>query len=236
MQTTKHSKGTPSEWRAARLRLLKREKELTELRDELARERRELPWVPVTHDYRFAGPTGEVSLKDLFAGRGQLLVYHFMFGPEWDEGCPSCSFWADNFDSIGVHLAHRDVSLVAVSRAPYAKLEAYGRRMGWSFPWYSSSDSAFNFDFGVSFLPGQREGSEYNFRPVDPLEGEEERPGLSAFVMEDGAIYHAYSTYARGLDGFNGAYQLLDLAPRGRDEVGLPWTMAWLRRHDQYED
>ena len=230
---TSHSIASREEWLDARVRLLQREKELTRLRDEISRERRALPWVPVTANYRFDGPAGEVSLADLFASRSQLLVYHFMFGPTWDEGCPSCSFWADNFDGVGIHLAHRDVALVAVSRAPFQKLDAYRRRMGWSFPWYSSANGTFNYDFDVSFTPEQQErGGTYNFAPSE--HPDEELPGLSAFVKEEGAIYHTYSTYARGIDPFNAAYQLLDLAPRGRDEDGLPWTMAWLRRHDQY--
>ncbi len=232
MQTT-HTIASREEWLDARVRLLEREKEFTRLRDEISLERRALPWLPITSDYRFDGSEGEVSLADLFAGCSQLLVYHFMFGPTWDEGCPSCSFWADNFNGVGIHLAHRDVALVAVSRAPFPKLDAYRRRMGWSFPWYSSANSRFNFDFNVSFNPEQQErGGTYNFAPAE--HPDEELPGLSAFMMEDGAIYHTYSAYARGLDAFNGAYQLLDLAPRGRDESSLPWTMAWLRRHDQY--
>ena len=232
MQTPRPT-ASRSEWLEARVRLLGREKELTRLRDQISRERRQLPWVPVTADYRFDGPNGELSLAGLFGESSQLLVYHFMFGPTWEEGCPSCSFWADNFDGIGVHLAHRDVALVAVSRAPFQKLEAYRRRMGWRFPWYSSANSTFNLDFNVSFTPEQqRNGATYNFAPAANIE--DEMPGLSAFVKEDGAIYHTYSAYARGLDAFNGAYQLLDLAPRGRDEDGLPYTMAWLRRHDQY--
>lgn len=222
------------EWLAARRKLLQREKELTRLHDEVSRERRALPWAPVTEDYRFDGPSGDVSLADLFGDCSQLLIYHFMFGPEWDEGCPSCSFWADNFDGVGVHLAHRDVAFVAVSRAPFSKLDAYRRRMGWSFPWYSSAKSSFNFDYGVSFTPEQQErGFTYNFGPAQLRM--EELQGLSAFVKDDGAVYHTYSAYARGVDAFNAAYQLLDRAPRGRDEAGLPWPMAWLRRHDQYE-
>jgi len=221
------------EWLDARVRLLQREKELTRLRDELSRERRALPWVPVTADYRFDGADGELSMADLFGDCSQLLVYHFMFGPTWEEGCPSCSFWADNFDGVGIHLAHRDVALVAVSRAPFQKLDAYRRRMGWSFPWYSSADSSFNHDFGVSFSPEQQKnGTTYNFAPAANVG--DEMPGLSAFIKEDGAIYHTYSAFERGLDAFNGAYQLLDLTARGRDEDGLPYTMAWLRRHDQY--
>jgi len=229
-----HAIASQEEWLDARVRLLEREKELTRLHDEVGRERRALPWVPVTADYQFSGPARQASLADLFDGRSQLLVYHFMFGPDWDEGCPSCSFWADSFDGVGIHLAHRDVTFVAVSRAPSQKLDAYQRRMGWSFPWYSSENSTFNFDYGVSFTPEQQEqGDTYNFA-ADKQPGDE-RHGLSAFVKEEGTIYHTYSTYARGADVFNAAYQLLDLAPRGRDEEGLEWTMAWLRRHDQYD-
>ena len=229
-----HAIASQEEWLDARVRLLEREKELTRLHDEIGRERRDLPWVPITTDYQFRGPDGEVSLADLFQGRNQLLVYHFMFGPDWDEGCISCSFWADSFDGVGVHLAHRDVAFVAVSRAPLQKLDAYQRRMGWTFPWYSSESSTFNFDFNVSFSPEQQEqGGTYNF--AAEKQPRDERQGLSAFVKEDGTIYHTYSTYARGVDVFNAAYQLLDLAPRGRDEEGLEWTLQWLRRHDQYE-
>jgi predicted dithiol-disulfide oxidoreductase (DUF899 family) len=228
-----HPTATRAEWLEARLRLLARERELTRLHDELSVERQALPWVPVPAEYRFEGPAGEASLAELFGGRSQLLVYHFMFDPAWDEGCPSCSFWADNFDGVGVHLAQRDVAFVAVSRAPYEKLDAYRTRMGWSFPWYSAANTAFNFDFNVSFTPEQLARRDtYNFAPMERPMAEQQ--GLSAFVMEDGAVYHTYSTYARGIEAFNGAYQLLDLAPRGRDEDGLPWPMAWLRRHDQY--
>lgn len=232
---TGHRIGTRKEWTAARLELLAREKELNRRRDELAEERRRLPWVPVEKDYRFKGPDGPRSLHDLFEGRGQLLVYHFMFGPDWDEGCPSCSFWADSFDGVAVHLAARDVTLACVSRAGYEKLAAYRARMGWTFPWYSSAESDFNYDFGVSFITEQqRNGGTYNFahheHPLDEL------PGLSAFASDgSGAVFHTYSTYARGLDPINSAYQLLDLAPRGRDEGGLEWPMAWLRRHDSYD-
>jgi predicted dithiol-disulfide oxidoreductase (DUF899 family) len=227
--------GTRDSWRTARLALLEREKELTRLRDELAAERRALPWVRVDEEYVFDTPAGTKGLAELFDGRSQLLVYHFMLGPDWEEGCPSCSFWADNFDGIGVHLEHRDVRMIVVSRAPLERIEAYRRRMGWSFPWVSSVDNDFNFDYGVSFTPEQQESrAEYNYRVVDaPFE---EMPGLSAFALVDGVVFHTYSCYARGLDAFNGAYQLLDLAPRGRDEDGLPWTMAWLRRHDAYEE
>ena len=226
--------GTSDEHRAARLRLLAREKELNRLRDELAAERRRLPWVPVDSDYEFDGPGGRVTLRELFAGRSQLLVYHFMFGPGWGQGCPICSFWADSFDGTQVHLAHRDTSLVAVSRAPFAEIEAYRQRMGWSFPWYSSAPGKFNYDFGVSFTPEQQAaGAEYNFRRVD--QPNDEHPGVSVFALDSGGqVFYTYSTYSRGLDPINSGYQLLDLTPKGRDERDLPWTLAWLRRHDEY--
>ncbi len=224
------------EWYAARKRLLAEEKALTRQRDEVARQRRALPRVKVTKRYRFEGAEGPQSLGDLFAGRSQLLVYHFMYGPDWEEGCPSCSFWADSFEGLLVHLARRDATLVAVSRAPYGKLAAYRQRMGWSFPWYSSHGSDFNFDYRVSYTPEQVESgnAEYNFAPAKVPD---ELPGVSVFHRDAaGELYHTYSTYARGLDMLNAAYQYMDLLPRGRDEGELPWTMAWLRRHDQYED
>jgi len=225
--------GTRDEWTVARLDLLAREKELNGLRDQLAEQRRTLPWVRVETEYTFDGPQGTRTLRDLFDARSQLLVYHFMFGPDWDEGCPSCSFWADSFDGVGVHLAHRDITFVCVSRAPYGKLAAYQARMGWAFPWYSSAPSAFNFDFGVSFTPDQqRDGGTYNFTHLD--HPPEEAPGISAFALDGGDVFHTYSSYSRGLDPINTAYQLLDLAPKGRDEAGLEWPMAWLRRHDVY--
>ena len=225
-----------SAWREARLGLLEREKEHTRLGDELAQARRALPWVPVEADYVFDTPTGSAGLKDLFAGRSQLLVYHFMFGPDWDSGCPSCSFWADGFNGIDLHLAHRDTSFVAVSRAPLPTLLAYRDRMGWRFPWVSSGGSDFNLDFHVSFDPGRHTASaEYNFQPIAG-EDDREMPGLSAFALDDtGAVFHTYSCYARGLEAFNPAYQLLDLTAKGRDEEGLPWTMAWLHRRDEYD-
>jgi len=216
------------EWLSARLDLLQAEKELTRRRDELSRQRRALPWVRIDKTYQFDSADGPRSLPDLFDGRSQLLVYHFMFGPDWDEGCPSCSFWADNFDGIGVHLAHRDVTFLAVSRAPLDRLMAYRSRMGWTFPWVSSLGSDFNMDFGVS------EAATYNYVPA--ASPEEELPGLSAFAQRDGGVFHTYSCYSRGIDAFNGAYQLLDLTPKGRDESGLPHSMAWVHRHDAYPD
>ena len=232
----KHSVVSNQEWTKARKALLEKEKALTRQRDELARERRELPWEKVTKDYIFEGPEGTQSLDDLFAGRAQLIVYHFMYGPDWEEGCTSCSFWADNFEGIAIHLAHRDATLVAISRAPYELLAAYRRRMGWTFPWYSSQGSDFNFDYHVSYTREQVDSgeAEYNYRQTSVLE---ELPGISVFYRDEaGDVYHTYSTYSRGLDMLNGAYHFMDLLPKGRDEAELPWTMAWLRRHDQYED
>ena len=250
---TKHMTGTREEWLAARLGLLEAEKELTRRSDELARRRQELPWVRVDKDYRFETDEGRASLADLFRGRSQLLVYHFMFGPDYTAGCPSCSAIADGFDGFVVHLANHDVTLSAVSRAPLAKLQAYKRRMGWTFPWASSRDGDFNFDFNVSLTEEQqRDGSaEYNYQrrghamdltpvpePVaqfaaacgtDAPAYTRERPGTSAFVLEDGVVYHTYSAYARGVDGLWGMYQWLDRAPRGRNETGI-----WFRRHDEY--
>jgi predicted dithiol-disulfide oxidoreductase (DUF899 family) len=230
---TKHDVATRAEWLAARRELLEREKQLTRLSDELARQRRELPWVPVEKPYTFETDDGPRTLAELFDGRSQLLVYHFMFGPGWAEGCPSCSFWADSFDGAIQHLEHRDVTMVCASRAPLATLQAYKRRMGWTFAWVSSLGSDFNFDYGVSFTEEQRAaGAEYNFRRIDlPYE---EMPGLSAFALLDGVVHHTYSSYSRGLEALNSAYGLLDLAPRGRDEDDLPWPMAWVRRHDAY--
>ena len=226
--------GTRDEWLAARRRLLVEEKELNRMRDALAEQRRALPWVPVDVEYTFDTPEGHRTLADLFAARSQLLVYHFMMGPGWEEGCPSCSFWADTYSGLEVHLAARDVTFLCASRAPLAEIEAYRSRMGWTFPWVSSSPSEFNFDFGVSFTPDQQEhGAEHNYRRTTGMG--EELGGLSAFAAYDGRVFHTYSTYARGLDPLNGAYQLLDLAPKGRDEDGLEWPMAWLRRHDSYE-
>jgi len=222
------------EWLKARLELLTAEKELTRQRDALTRRRMAMPWERVEKSYRFEGPKGAVCLADLFDGRSQLIVYHFMLGPDWEEGCKSCSFWADNFDGIPIHLHHRDVTLTAVSRAPLAKIEAYRKRMGWSFPWVSSYGSDFNYDFHVSFTEEQLAAGkvDYNYGLV---EGEEELPGVSVFYKNDkGEVFHTYSCYARGIDAVNGAYQFLDLVPKGRDEDGLEFSMEWVRRHDQY--
>ena len=262
---TKHMTGTRKEWLAVRLELLEAEKELTRRSDELARQRQDLPWVRIDKEYRFETDEGSASLAGLFRGRSQLLVYHFMFGPDYKAGCPSCSTIADGFDGFAVHLAHHDVTLSAVSRAPLATLQAYKHRMGWTFPWASSLRSDFNADFNISFTEEQqREGGiEYNYRREavtrEPLAGKtgqewqlrggegpvaqiaamtgtdvatytRDRPGLSAFAMEDGVLYHTYSTYARGLDGLWGMYQWLDRTPKGRNETGV-----WWRRHDEYD-
>jgi predicted dithiol-disulfide oxidoreductase (DUF899 family) len=256
--TTTHRTGTRQEWLTARLSLLEAEKELTRRSDELARQRQELPWVRIDTAYRFDTDEGSASLADLFRGRSQVLVYHFMFGPDYKAGCPSCSAIADGFNGIAVHLANHDVMLWAVSRAPLVKLQAYKRRLGWTFPWASSTDGAFNRDFNVWFTEEQQRsgGVEYNYRREPAFasrEGQEgggpqvenqfaatcgvdtptyhrERPGLSAFALEDGAVYHTYSAYARGLDSLWGKYQWLDRAPRGRNETGL-----WFRRNDEYD-
>jgi predicted dithiol-disulfide oxidoreductase (DUF899 family) len=250
---TTHITGTREQWRTARLELLAAEKELTRRGDELAQRRQALPWVRVDKQYRFETSKGSATLVELFGGRSQLLVYHFMFGPDYSAGCPSCSMIADGFNGFAVHLANHDVALVAVSRAPLAKLQAYQRRMGWTFPWVSSHGADFNFDFNVAFTEEQqRKGAiEYNYErgghAMDEAEVPEpvaqfaascgtdaptyarDRPGLSAFVLENGVVFHSYSTYARGLDGLWGAYQWLDRAPKGRNEAGV-----WWRRHDEY--
>ncbi|MFN0113153.1 MAG: DUF899 domain-containing protein [Paracoccaceae bacterium] len=217
-------------WLAERRALLADEKAFTKARDALSARRRDLPWVRVDRPYRFDTGTGQATLADLFAGQRQLVVYHFMFGPDWSEGCPSCSFWADNLEGIGIHLAHRDTALAAVSKAPAEKLLAYRARMGWSFPWVSAGASGFNEDFGVSF---DGPGGEYNFFPRTGTHSE--LPGISVFLREGGEVFHTYSTYGRGLDMLNGAYHFLDLTPLGRHEESLPWPMAWVRRHDRYE-
>jgi predicted dithiol-disulfide oxidoreductase (DUF899 family) len=224
------------EWLAARREHLSREKELTQQREALAEARRRLPWVKVEDDYVFEGPDGRESLADLFAGRDQLIVYHFMLGPGWEEGCKHCSFWADNYQGAVVHLAARDVTLLAVSRAPLAEIEAYRKRMGWDFKWVSSQGTSFNFDLAVSFTPEQQASDAANYNFETSHFGGDEAPGLSVFARgDDGAIYHTYSTYARGLDMLNGTYQMLDLVPKGRDEGSLPYPMSWVRHHDRYE-
>ena len=236
MAITKHKLATREQWLEARKELLEREKELTRRSDELARQRLELPWMPVDKPYSFETGEGTKTLAQLFKGRSQLLVYHFMFGPDWDEGCPSCTLSADGFDGQMIHLNHRDVTMVSVSRAPLERLDAYKRRMGWEFDWVSSLGSDFNFDFGVSFTGEQREnGVHYNFEPIgDP--GIDELPGVSAFALEDGVVYHTYSAFARGGDVLMGIYQLLDRAPKGRNEGGLSFPMEWVRRKDEYDD
>jgi predicted dithiol-disulfide oxidoreductase (DUF899 family) len=252
---TTHNTASRAQWLAARLELLEAEKDLTRRSDDVARQRRQLPWVPVEKDYRFETETGAASLADLFGGRSQLLVYHFMFGAQYTGGCPSCSAIADGFNGFAVHLEHHDVAMIAVSRAPIAALAAYRRRMGWTFTWASSLDSDFNFDFDTSFTEDQqRSGTiDYNYRPTDTtwlreagdggvaaqhaaMTGTDmatyvrEQPGMSAFALQDGAVHHTYSAYARGLDGLWGMYQWLDRAPQGRNETG-----AWLRQRDQYQ-
>jgi predicted dithiol-disulfide oxidoreductase (DUF899 family) len=232
-----HAVVSRAEWLAARKAHLAREKEFTRLRDRLSAERRALPWVRIDKTYIFDGPHGKVTLAELFDGRPQLIVYHFMFGPGWEEGCPSCSFLADHIDGAAVHLAQRDVSLLAVSRAPLARLEAFRQRMGWRFTWVSSHGSDFNFDFHVSFTRAEMATGavDYNFeRREFPSE---EAPGISVFYKDEhGQIFHTYSAYARGLDLLVGAYNYLDLAPKGRHEDALPFTMAWVRHHDRYRD
>jgi len=231
-----HKVVSQSEWLAARKALLTKEKEFTKARDQLSEARQALPWVKVEKTYLFEGPNGRETLSDLFGGKSQLIVYHFMLGPGWKQGCPSCSFLADHFDGAVIHLAQRDVTLVVVSRAPIAEIEAYKRRMGWKFKWVSSFDNDFNHDFHVSFTKDEMATvAEYNYT-VDKIPSEE-LPGLSAFIRdENGKIFHTYSSYARGLDILVGTYNFLDMAPKGRDEGALPWSMAWVRRHDEYGD
>lgn len=222
-------------WLAARLAHLADEKEFTRRRDELSAQRRALPWLQIEQDYTFVGPDGEMSLTDLFDGCTQLLVYHFMLGPDWVEGCPSCSFWADNYDGLAVHLRHRDTALTAISRAPFEEIEAYRERMDWSFPWVSSNGSSFNFDIGVSFPADQIEAGEANYNFGTQVFGGEEAAGVSIFTRDaESNIYLSYQTFSRGLDMLNTAYHMLDLTPKGRDEDSLPWGMAWLHRHDAY--
>ena len=224
------------EWIAARKALMAGEKELTQAREALSRQRRELPWVKVDQDYVFDGPDGKVTLGDLFKGRPQLVVQHVMFAPEWDAACKSCSFWVDGFERMVPHLAARDTTMVAVSRAPVAKLEAFKQRMGWTFDWVSSGANDFNYDYGVSFSQGQIDSGDakYNYGTT-PLYGPE-LPGISVFFRDDkGSVFHTYSTFARGLDMMNAAYHYLDLTPLGRHEEGLPYPMDWVRLRDQYQ-
>jgi predicted dithiol-disulfide oxidoreductase (DUF899 family) len=237
MTQTKALKTVPhAEWIAARKQLLAKEKEFTRLRDELSRQRRELPWEKVDKPYVFDGPRGKETLADLFDNRSQLIVYHFMLGPGWSAGCPSCSYISDHFDGMTIHLAHRDVTLAVVSHAPYTEIAAFKKRMGWQFHWVSSFGSDFNYDYHVSFTPEERaQGNiEYNYRQT--TFPSDEAPGLSVFFKgTDANIFHTYSTYERGLDILVGAYNFLDLVPKGRDEDGLAHSMAWVRHHDKYD-
>jgi predicted dithiol-disulfide oxidoreductase (DUF899 family) len=229
-----HKVVSHGDWIEARKELLKKEKEFTRLRDQLSQRRRDLPWERVEKSYAFEGPNGKETLSDLFDGRSQLVVYHFMFAPDWDAGCPHCSHWADNFDRVIVHLNQRDVTMIAVSRAPYSKLILYERRMGWNFKWVSSFENDFNFDYQASFTPDQlaEKRAFYNFVEQDP--GISEREGVSIFYRDrKGDIFHTYSTYARGIDMVNVDYQYLDLVPKGRDENGK--GPFWVRRHDEYQ-
>ncbi|MGH8614713.1 MAG: DUF899 domain-containing protein [Gammaproteobacteria bacterium] len=235
MQT--HQVVSREEWLAARRQHLAKEKEFTRIREQLSQHRRALPWVKVEKEYVFDAPSGKETLAELFGDRSQLIVYHFMFGPGWAEGCPSCSFWADNFSGIGVHLKHRDIQLVAISRARLEQLEAYKRRLGWNFKWVSSYGSDFNYDYQVSFTADEMKRGEVFHNFQQRAFPSEEAPGISVFYKnEQKEVFHTYSCYARGLDMLNGAYHYMDLAPKGRDEADLPYTMAWLRRHDQYTD
>lgn len=231
-----HKVVSRDEWLEARKQLLVKEKEYTRAGDQLSEARRNLPWERVDKEYIFDTPNGKQNFAQLFGGCGQLAVYHFMFGPEWEAGCPHCSFWADNFNGIDIHLQHRDVSFVAVSRAPLAKLEAFKKRMGWSFKWVSAGENGFNYDYHVSFTPEQVASGEifYNFRPnknnvlTDVV-------GISAFYKNsDSEIFHTYSAYSRGVDTVNGTYRWLDLMPKGRDEKQLTFPMSWVRYHDRY--
>ncbi len=225
-----------AEWLAARQELLKKEKEFTRLRDELSRQRRELPWEKVEKEYVFDGPRGKETLADLFDGRSQLIVYHFMLGPGWSEGCKSCSYLADHFDGPAIHLANRDVTLAVISRAPIAEIAAFKKRMGWTFHWASSFGTGFNFDYHVSFSAEERAKGKVHYNYTEMEFPSEEGPGLSVFYKDaSGEIFHTYSSYARGLDIFVGAYNFLDHAPKGRDEEGLAHSMAWVRHHDKYE-
>jgi predicted dithiol-disulfide oxidoreductase (DUF899 family) len=234
---TAHQVVSREEWLAARTAFLAKEKELTRLQDELHRQRRALPWVAVEKPYVFDGPRGKETLADLFAGKSQLVVYHFMFSPEWDAGCKHCSFWADNFNGIDVHLRHRDVSFVAISRAPLGKLEAFRKRMGWSFKWVSSSETDFNYDYQVSFAPDALQSGSVVFNYARTAMAMTDREGISVFARDErGAVFHTYSCYARGIDVVNGAYHFLDLVPKGRDEEGQEFPQFWVRYHDAYED
>ncbi|MCC8980896.1 DUF899 domain-containing protein [Bradyrhizobium acaciae] len=233
---SQHTIVSREQWIAARKALMISEKELTQAREAVSRQRRELPWVKVDQDYVFDGPDGKVTLGELFKGRPQLVVQHVMFAPEWDAACKSCSFWVDGFERMVPHLAARDTTMIAISRAPLAKLEAFKKRMGWTFDWVSSGTSDFNYDYGVSFTQGQIDAGDakYNYGTT-PLYGPE-LPGISVFFRdEEGSVFHTYSTFARGLDMMNAAYHYLDLTPLGRHEEGLPYPMDWVRLRDQYQ-
>ena len=244
---TTHEVVSKVQWIAARQRLLEKEKEFTRLRDQLSAERRALPWLRIDKEYAFEGSNGRETLAQLFGDCSQLVVYHFMFAPDWEAGCKSCSFWADNFNGITAHLRARDVAFAAVSRAPLPRLRAFARRLGWTFKWVSSNDSDFNYDFGVSFKPEtlKRGEASYNFAPLSAFRTKgapirdfapSDMPGISVFAKdESGAIYRTYSTYGRGLDMLNNAYHYLDLVPKGRNEAGLAHTMAWVKLRDLYE-
>jgi predicted dithiol-disulfide oxidoreductase (DUF899 family) len=236
-ESTEHPIVSPAQWTASRKALLRKEKEFTKLRDELSAQRRELPWEKIQKQYVFEGPEGKQTLADLFDGKSQLIVYHFMLGPGWEAGCPSCSFLADHFDGSLVHLANRDVTLVVVSHAPIAEIEVFKKRMGWRFKWVSSFESDFNYDYHVSFTKEETEKGkvEYNYELTEfPSE---EAPGASVFYKNNaGELFHTYSTYGRGLDILVGTYNFLDLAPKGRDEDGLVFSMAWVRHHDRYAE
>jgi predicted dithiol-disulfide oxidoreductase (DUF899 family) len=232
----KHRVVSHDEWISARKKHLAKEKEFSRLRDELSRERRELPWERVEKRYAFDGPKEQETLADLFGTKSQLVVYHFMFGPENEAGCPHCSFWADHYDGMGWHLPQRDVSFVVISRAPLAKIEKFKKRMGWKFKWLSSGANDFNYDLGVSFKEADVDagGAQYNYEKLDDHFAD--REGLSVFFKDDaGDVYHTYSTYARGIDLLNGTYNVLDLVPKGRDEEGEEFSQFWVRYHDEYE-
>lgn len=236
MNQATHKVVSPAEWLVARKEFLKKEKEFTRLRDELSRERRELPWEKVEKKYVFAGPDGAETLADLFDGRSQLLVYHFMLGPGWKEGCQSCSFLADSFDAAALHLGQRDTSFAVVSRATLPEIQAVQKRMGWKFKWLSSNGTDFNYDFHVSFSREERESGKIYYNYASSEFPSEEGPGLSAFSKRGDEIFHTYSAYARGLDILLPTYNFLDMTAKGRDEDGLPYPMAWIRHHDRYSD
>jgi predicted dithiol-disulfide oxidoreductase (DUF899 family) len=232
----KHRVVSHKAWIEARRKFLAKEKKFTRLRDALARQRRALPWERVEKRYVFDAPKGEETLAELFGARSQLVVYHFMFAPDWNEGCKHCSFWADNFNGLGIHLNHRDVSFIAISRAPLAKLDAFKKRMGWSFKWVSSGRNDFNYDYQASFTPQEVESGAAFFNYSKSDVGVTDREGVSVFYKDEGgAVFHTYSSYARGIDILNTAYHYLDLVPKGRDEDTLEFTQSWVRFHDKYE-